>query len=125
MNLDYALEAREALRLVSLFEKYFYEMNFYCEATYEVDGVWFRWSPRVKQIQYRESLDDEWIHVARVFKMETPALMLMNVEHLFAACVLEQERVATLLKDATGAGNAFADTLASKLKEGNTDARNL
>ena len=125
MSLDYATEAREALRLVSLFEKHFYEMDFYCEAGIEVDGIWFRWSPRAKQIQYREDLNETWSHVARVFKMEIPAVMLSNIEGLFAACVAEQERVARILQEATGAGNTFADTLASKVKEGNTDARNL
>lgn len=125
MGLDYALEAREALRLVSLLERQFYDSALYCDAGIDVDGVWFRWCPRVRQIQYREDLDDQWSHVARVFKMEIPGILLKNAEALYEACLSEQERVATVLSEATDIGGTFADKLASILNEDNTDGRNI
>jgi hypothetical protein len=123
--MDYALEAKEVLRLVSLMEKYFYDMGYFCEAGIEVDGVWFRWSPRARQIQYREDLGDEWAHVSRVFRMEIPGILLKNIEDLYFACTSEQRRVASVLSEGTGAGGAFADKLAAELKEGNTDGRDI
>lgn len=125
MALDYALEAREALRLVALFEKQFYDSGLYCGAFIDVDGVWIQWCPRSRQIQYREDLDDQWTHASRVFKMEIPGILLKNIEALYDACLSEQERVANVLSEATDIGGAFADKLASKLNEDNTDARNI
>ncbi len=135
MALDYALEAREALRLVALFEKQFYDSDLYCGAFIDVDGVWIQWCPRSRQIQYREDLDDQWTHASRVFKMEIPGILLKNIEALYVllkniealydACLSEQERVANVLSEATDIGGAFADKLASKLNEDNTDARNI
>jgi hypothetical protein len=123
--MDYAAEAKEALRLVTLLERQFHESELYCESGIESDGVWFRWSPKLRQIQYREDLDDSWSHVARVFKMEIPGILLKNAEALYESCLSEQSRVATVLSEATETGGEFADRLAKNLSEGNEDGRNI
>ena len=113
--MDYEVHAKEVLRLVSLFEKLFVDSRMYCDAEIKVDGLFFRWSSRGRQLQYREEYDERWTHAARVFKMEIPGILLKNIEELYNACLAEQERVANVLSEASDTGNDFADMLLLEL----------
>jgi|TARA_R110000824_G_scaffold211889_6_gene398141 hypothetical protein len=115
--MDYEVHAKEVLRLVSLFEGLFIRNKIYCDASIEVDGLYFKWSSRSRQLQYRGEHDVGWTHAARVFQMEVPAILIKNVEELYSACLAEQSRVANVLSEASDTGNSFADMLLLELDE--------
>ena len=110
--MKYEEGAKEVLRLLSLIEERFVnQCRFYCMAKMEVDGVYFRWNPRARQIQYREGFDEQWVHAGRVFEMEIPGVLVKNIQALYDACVDEQSRVAKILSEASSTGNDFVDML--------------
>tara|TARA_R100000951_G_scaffold116158_3_gene126781 strand:+ start:126 stop:500 length:375 start_codon:yes stop_codon:yes gene_type:complete len=114
--MTYEEGAKEVLRLLALFEDRFSrQCSFYCTAEAEIDGLHFRWNPRARQIQYRESYDEQWVHAGRVFHMEVPGIVVENIQVLYDACVEEQSRVSELLSKASSTGNSFADMLLHEL----------
>ena len=85
--MGYEESAKEVLRLVQFFEGLFTKSSLYCETAIAVDvdpdgkdKIYFKWSPRVRQLQYRGSFNDSWAHAARVFEMEIPGILLKNIE---------------------------------------------
>mgnify|MGYP003132838368 CR=1 FL=1 len=123
--MEYEEGAKEVLRLLSLFEERFCNgCKFYCTAEVEIEGFFFRWNPRSRHIEYRESFDERWVHAGRVFCMEVPAVLVNNIKLLYDACIEEQGRVAKLLSEASGSGNDFADMLLLELSGENKNAGN-
>jgi|TARA_R110001583_G_scaffold74292_4_gene205899 hypothetical protein len=115
--MDYEVHAKEVLRLVSLFEDIFTRSSIYCDAEIRVGDVYFKWTARGRQLQYRGEHSDRWFHAARVFQMEIPALLIKNIEELYRACLAEQSRVANVLSEASETGSSFADMLLLELNE--------
>ena len=110
--MEYEEGAKEVLRLLGLIEERFaHHLCFYCGAEVEIDGYYFRWNPRARQLQYRESFDEQWVHAGRVFQMEVPGILVKNIQVLYDACVAEKQRVTTVLSEASSIGNDFADML--------------
>ena len=126
--MGYEDSAKEVLRLVQFFEGLFTKSNLYCETAIAVDvdpdgkdKIYFKWSPRLRQLQYRGSFNDSWAHAARVFEMEIPGILLKNIETLYDACVSEQERVIAVLDEASDTANDFGDRLVLSLSEKEDD----
>ena len=120
--MEYEEGAKEVLRLLSLIEDRFVNhCRFYCVGKIEVDGVYFRWNPRARQIQYREGFDEQWVHAGRVFEMEIPGILLKNIETLYDACLSEQKRVIDVLDEASDTANDFGDRLVLSLSEKEDD----
>lgn len=122
--MSYEESAKEVLRLVQFFEGLFTKSSLYCETAIAVDvdpdgkdKIYFKWSPRVRQLQYRGSFNESWAHAARVFEMEIPGILLKNIEALYDACVSEQERVTAVLGEASDTGSDFGDRLVLSLSE--------
>ena len=122
--MGYEESAKEVLRLVQFFEGLFVKSGFYCETATAVDvdpdgkdKIYFKWSPRMRQLQYRGSFNDSWAHAARVFEMEIPGILLKNIETLYDACLSEQKRVIDVLDEASDTGNDFGDRLVLSLSE--------
>jgi hypothetical protein len=129
--MGYGESAKEVLRLVQFFEDQFTKSSLYCEGVIEVfadaeerDPTYFRWSPRARQIQYRDTMTCTWVHAARVFEMEIPGLLLKNVEKLYDECVSEQQRVTGILDEASDIANDFGDRLVLSLSKEDKDAGN-
>ena len=126
--MGYEESAKEVLRLVQFFEGLFTKSSLYCETAIAVDvdpdgkdKIYFKWSPRVRQLQYRGSFNDSWAHAARVFEMEIPGILLKNIETLYDACLSEQKRVVNVLDEASDTANDFGDRLVLSLSEKEDD----
>jgi hypothetical protein len=122
--MSYEESAKEVLRLVQFFEGLFVKSGLYCETAIAVDvdpdgkdKIYFKWSPRMRQLQYRGSFNDSWAHAARVFEMEIPGILLKNIEALYDACMSEQTRVTAVLGEASDTGSDFGDRLVLSLSE--------